>query len=138
MNGDITLAPALDGGDATQTFGFATGASVADVWAAFAGPGFGAAVPSGTAAATGAVSVTATVPAGANASISLVFAWYFPDRDHVRARAAAGSGLAARVPWSPPASCLLPPLQYGKNVGNYYSTLWDGSVGVGACAACRV
>ena len=97
MNGDVTLSPALDDSDAAQSYGFATGGSAVEVWGAFAGDGFGQVVPSGTAAAVGAVSVSTTVPAGANASVSLVFAWYFPDRDHVRRKRGCGMSCSSHV-----------------------------------------
>ena len=65
---------------------------------------------SGVQAAHGAVIVTATIPAGATVSQSIVMAWYFPNRDF-----------------------------YGENIGQFYSTLWASSADVvGAHDAARI
>jgi hypothetical protein len=57
----------------------------------------------GVAAASGAAIVTALIPPGATVSQSVVFTWYFPDRDY-----------------------------YGENIGQFYSTLFGSSEGVAA------
>jgi non-lysosomal glucosylceramidase len=52
----------------------------------------------GAAVGYGAAAVSLTLPPGANATLSLVFAWSFPHRDHA-----------------------------GEDIGNFYSTLWGDS-----------
>jgi non-lysosomal glucosylceramidase len=81
--GDMTLRPVLSGG---ATASFATGDDPAAIYQAFAEHGSfptGSLVASGD-AAHGAVAVTVELEAGAKTTLSLVFAWHFPDRDFSR------------------------------------------------------
>lgn len=111
-NGDVTLRPVVDGGNGpdgvTVSFGVADDPSA--VWGAFQSSGAFSSGQNGiTAAGTfenvtagyGAVTVSAPVQPGGNITLSIVFAWYFPDRDHM-----------------------------GVDIGNYYSNLWDSSQAV--------
>eukprot|EP01050_Picozoa_sp_SAG11_P024208 SAG11_NODE_5087_length_1668_cov_1.455704_4_plen_273_part_00 len=78
--GDMTLRPVLSEG---ATASFATGDDPAAIYKAFAEHGSfptGLLVASGD-AAHGAVAVTVELEAGAKTTLSLVFAWHFPDRD---------------------------------------------------------
>lgn len=97
----LQVTSGADGGSA-MSLGVAD--SPADLWAAFASTG---GFPAGNGiiasndffnatAAIGAAATSVTVPAGGNATLSIVFAWYFPHRDHS-----------------------------GEDIGNFYSTLWD-------------
>lgn len=108
--GDVTLTPVLPSGAGapagSSSVGVAT--TAAALWASFAATGSvgGAGTPAGFGGALGAVggaSASVTVPAGANATLSIVFSWYFPHRDHV-----------------------------GEVVGNFYSTVWPDSPAVAA------
>jgi non-lysosomal glucosylceramidase len=115
-NGDIALRPVLDSGSGPDgvTVGFGVANDPASLWASFAATGTfstgNGVLASGTfeetVAAHGAASVTATLAPGANLTLSLVFAWYFPDRDHM-----------------------------GVSIGNYYSTLWDNAAAVAQALA---
>jgi hypothetical protein len=107
--GDATLRPVLvvDGstGVAGTTGSLGAAADPAALWNSFsesgafvAGGGVSAGVFEGVAVGFGAAAVTATIPAGTNASLSLVFAWSFPHRDHD-----------------------------GADIGNFYTTLWADS-----------
>ena len=114
-SGDITLRASLDAGGAsgilppTATFGAA--GSLADLWAAWSSAGAFASgqgttvTPNGAPvlATHGATSVSVPVPAGATVTLSITFAWYFPDRDHM-----------------------------GVNLGNAYAAIWDSSADVAA------
>lgn len=100
--GDATLRP-VPGGGAAGSVGAA--ADVAALWRSFAatgalagGGGVTAGAFAGAAVGFGAATVSVTVPPGGNATLSIVFAWSFPNRDHA-----------------------------GENIGNFYSTLWEDS-----------
>jgi hypothetical protein len=109
--GDTSVVPvAAAGVDAS--------AGVADdpaaLWASFAAAGrIDAGAPGvtggsffGAPAALGAAAATVTVPPGGNATVSVVWSWYFPHRDHA-----------------------------GEDIGNFYSTLWSSSVDAAASVA---
>jgi non-lysosomal glucosylceramidase len=99
-NGDATLNPVSDGGTATSV-GVSDDPAV--LLAAFAAGGSLAQLAphsTSSSAAIGGATATKEVPAGGSATLSIVFAWYFPDRDHM-----------------------------GANIGNFYSTLFDSSLG---------
>lgn len=102
--GDITVAPVLDaagGGVTGLTAAGWVGDSIGDVWAAWAGGAPPS--PAGAVGTHGLVGVSGTLPPGANGTLSLVWAWYFPNRDHV-----------------------------GANIGNFYAGLFPDSEGAAA------
>lgn len=103
--GDATLRPVASGG-AVPSLGAA--ADPGALWRAFAAtgafePGGGVSAGSfaGVAVGHGAASVTLTVPPLTNATLSIVFAWHFPHRDHA-----------------------------GEDIGNFYSTVFSDSADV--------
>jgi hypothetical protein len=69
---------------------------------------------SGAVAASGAASASATVPAGETVTLSIVFAWYFPDRDYKANSDKTTDGII---------------------LGNMYQNLWSGSEEVAAALA---
>ena len=83
--GDITLRGVTDGGaDTTVTLMAEDDPSA--IWASFKAGSSAVANASAPAsvpkiAAHGALSVTTSVPAGGNATLTIVFAWHFPNRD---------------------------------------------------------
>lgn len=105
--GDLTLAAVVDPASTTFTNLSVTagvGDNVTSAWASVFGSSSGAASgadavpPSGT---HGMLSVSGSLPPGSSGTLSIVLAWYFPDRDHV-----------------------------GFDVGNFYSTLYRDSLDV--------
>ena len=85
--GDATLRPVLAGGAAAGSLGAA--ADPALLWRSFAatgafadGGGVRAGSFEGVAVGHGAAAVSLSVAPGANATLSIVFAWYFAHRDH--------------------------------------------------------
>ena len=112
--GDVTLRAVLDdvGEGTSARASFAAGDDPAALFATFAAhggfPASGAVPPaenvlraSGTAfagvqAAHGAVALSATVAPGDTATLSLVFAWYFPDRNFGEALLLASAPPASR------------------------------------------
>jgi len=99
-NEDATLNPISDGGASTSV---GVSDDPAALLAAFAAGGsLSPLAPHGatSTAAVGGATATKEVPAGGSATLSVMFAWYFPDRDHMDA-----------------------------NIGNFYSTLFDSSLG---------
>jgi hypothetical protein len=115
-NGDVTLQPVVSGGaDGGAAVSFGVSDDPGALWRAFAADGgfaggqpgvtAGAAIAN-TTAAHGAAAVAAVVPPGGNLTLSIVFAWHFPGRDH-----------------------------YGPIVGNFYATLWPDSGAVAAALA---
>ena len=118
--GDATLRPVPPGagqaGGSSWAGSMGAAADPAQLWAQFAangslgGQGSSSSSSSAFAAAAvgyGAASVSLTLPPGANATLSLVFSWYFPHRDHA-----------------------------GEDIGNFYSTQWgdSGEVALGLAA----
>ena len=118
-NGAAATSPACGGAALQATSGVDGGTACslgvandpAALWRAFAATG---AFPVGdgvlasgaffnVSAAIGAAATTVTVPAGGSATLSLVFAWYFPHRDYA-----------------------------GEDIGNFYSTLWESAPDVAA------
>lgn len=115
--GDTSVVPILSSSNnytADSSYGVADDPS--DLWASFATngridtrtPGIRAAGTNqgnvnffNTVASIGAATVNIVVPPGANATVSLVWTWYFPHRDHA-----------------------------GEDIGNFYSTLWTSSMDV--------
>lgn len=77
--GDITLQPVVPSAGAWST-SFTANDDPAVIWQTFAAKGQFYNPASGE-AAHGAVSVSTVVPPGGNATLSIVFAWHFPDRD---------------------------------------------------------
>jgi hypothetical protein len=98
--GDATLRPVPpDAGDATWSASAGAAADPGQLWRSFAAGGALAGGPfSGAAVGYGAAAVSVTVPPFANATLSIVFAWHFPARDHA-----------------------------GEDIGNFYATLWQDS-----------
>jgi hypothetical protein len=117
--GDATLRPvpgAAAGGGGAWSASLGAAADPALLWGAFAATGgFGngsSGVHGGAFAGApvgyGAAAVTVTLPPGANATLSIVFSWFYAHRDHA-----------------------------GEDIGNFYSTLWgdSGEVAGGLAAA---
>jgi uncharacterized protein (DUF608 family) len=100
-SGDVTLA-AVSG--STHTASYATSDDSSVLLSQFAETGALSATVANV-AANGAAAVSTTVPAGENATLSIVFAWYFPDRNY------AAAGVKG----------------YGEMLGNAYANLWKGS-----------
>lgn len=102
--GDITLRAVVGDG---VTASYASGDCPASLYETFAARG---GFPDGSVgsadAASGAVAVSASVPAGGRATLSIVFTWYFPDRDFS-----------------------------GQILGNGYAALWPDSAAVAAALA---
>ena len=97
--GDMTLRPVLGAGVSAT---FASGDDAAALYKTFAASGAFPAGSVGSAdAGNGAVAVSAKLAAGAKTTISLVFAWHFPDRDFS-----------------------------GQILGNMYTELWASSAAV--------
>ena len=98
--GDVTLRAV--GADAARAD---VDTDAGALWAAFAAGnlGRGTALGNATAAGVGAVAASVIVPAGASATVSIVFAWHFPDKD-----------------W------------WHERVGNFYDNLWADSSAVAA------
>ena len=101
-NGDVTLTPVLPAG-ASASFG--VGNDPAALFADFAANGGFSGPQSfvGTAAAHGAAAVSVALAPGESVALTIVFAWYFPDRDHM-----------------------------GESIGNFYANLWPSSAAVAA------
>ena len=101
-NGDVTLAPVLPAGSSAS---FGVGNDPAALFADFAATGgfSGAQTFVGAAAAHGAAAVSAVLAPGESVTLTVVFAWYFPDRDHME-----------------------------ETIGNFYSNLWPSSAAVAA------
>eukprot|EP00698_Gefionella_okellyi_P024626 TRINITY_DN8763_c0_g1_i1.p1 TRINITY_DN8763_c0_g1~~TRINITY_DN8763_c0_g1_i1.p1 ORF type:complete len:1014 (+),score=226.22 TRINITY_DN8763_c0_g1_i1:103-3144(+) len=95
--GDITLQPVVS--DVTSA-SFLTANTIAEMWSQFASGQHQADIRQVTARHGGAV-VHARVGARQSVTLSIVFAWYFPDRDHMY-----------------------------MDLGNYYSTRFDSSLDV--------
>lgn len=100
--GDATLRPVTADG-AVSSVGAAADAGA--LWSSFAqtggftpGGGVSAGSFAGVAVGHGAASVTLTVPPQSNATLSIIFAWHFPHRDHA-----------------------------GEDIGNAYATLFSDS-----------
>jgi non-lysosomal glucosylceramidase len=103
--GDATLAAVVDPAGSSFTnlaVRLAVGDNVTAAWAAAWAPGgSGASAPPPSAGTHGMVTVSGSLPPGATGSLSVVFAWYYPNRDHM-----------------------------GVDIGNYYATLYRDSVDV--------
>ena len=79
--GDITLSATSSGGTGTKTT-FMAADDPADIYKTFStGRGFPARSVPADDVGSGAVSLSTTVPASGSATLTLVFAWHFPDRD---------------------------------------------------------
>jgi non-lysosomal glucosylceramidase len=102
-NGDVSLRPVATAGGAPLALSFAAGDDPAALFADFAANGgfSGAQTFSGVAAAHGAAAVSAALAPGASVALTIVFSWFFPDRDHM-----------------------------GVSVGNFYANLWPSSAAV--------
>lgn len=93
-NGNMSICASSSVVGATASFGTYDAAS-----GAFADLSTPSSLLNGaTAGANGAVAVSANVPAASNATLTITFGWYFPERDH-----------------------------YGKVFGNYYKNLFASS-----------
>ena len=99
-NGGFTIAPVLSSSDYSASF--ATGNDAAAMFNQFSATG---AVGTPTSSVftnvvniLAAASVSYTLAPSESATLTIVMSWYFPDRDHM-----------------------------GVDVGNFYSTLWEGS-----------
>ena len=103
--GDMTLRPvADDGAGGSASVSFATGDDPRALFDSFAETGgFPPGAVGSDDAAHGAVALTVPVAAGENATLSIVLAWHFPDRDFS-----------------------------GEILGNMYTELWDNSSTVAA------
>jgi non-lysosomal glucosylceramidase len=112
--GSITLRPSASGSDSTVSFGAAD--DPASLFQEFAASGhFSTATsPTGAVAASGAASVSASVGAGETTTLSIVFAWYFPDRDYKANSDHTVDGII---------------------LGNMYQNLWGGSEEVASALA---
>jgi len=101
-SGEMALRPVLVAGAAPS---FAAGDDAAQLLADFAAHGAftGPQALAGAPAALGAAAVSYELAAGESVALTIVWSWYFPDRDHM-----------------------------GVNVGNFYSTLWEGADAVAA------
>ena len=112
-SGDLSLWPTSTSSSPsppTPTYSYATGDCLPTLFSAFAATGrLNSSGPSPTLTPTptttttttavhGAAAITTTLPPGQNATLSVVFAWYFPHRDHV-----------------------------GQDVGNFYANLFEDS-----------
>jgi non-lysosomal glucosylceramidase len=101
-NGGFTIKPVLSNNDYSASF--ATGNDAAALFDAFAASGSvggsstSSSIFTNVVSTLGAASVSYPLVPGESATLTLVMSWYFPDRDHM-----------------------------GVNIGNYYSTLWEGS-----------
>lgn len=105
--GDATLLPVLDGGGGAACVGTADSASA--LLAEFAATGCLGGAPGGFApAAIGGAVASGSVPAGGAAAVSVVFAWYFPHRDHMNV-----------------------------DIGNFYANLWASSGAVAGALGSR-
>jgi hypothetical protein len=114
-SGSVALSPVADAPGATFSTGVADDAAA--LWAAFAAggafaPGTAAGVTGGAFAGVGArvggATASATVPPGGNISLTIVFAWHFPQRE------------------------------YGSfNVGQFYSTIFTDAADVAAALDAR-
>ena len=106
--GDVSLWPALSTDAATSSdhYSFSLGVSdgLVELFQDFVDDGqLNLPAGGGTrVGAIGAAAVSAVVPAGGNATLSVVFSWFFPDRDHS-----------------------------GANIGNFYRNLFNDSLDVG-------
>ena len=102
-NGDVTLRPVAAAGGAPLALTFAAGDDPAALFADFAAHGgfSGAQAFTGVAAAHGAAAVSAALAPGESVALTIVFAWYFPARDHM-----------------------------GVSIGNFYRNLWPSSAAV--------
>lgn len=107
-NGDITVAGVNDPSiPSSISVGVANDPSA--LWNSFSTTGtfvtgngiIASGVFSNVTAGHGAAAVTTTLAPNTNTTLSIVFTWYFPNRDHM-----------------------------GEIIGNYYSTLWDNSAEV--------
>eukprot|EP01116_Phalansterium_solitarium_P010681 TRINITY_DN2576_c0_g2_i1.p1 TRINITY_DN2576_c0_g2~~TRINITY_DN2576_c0_g2_i1.p1 ORF type:complete len:1038 (+),score=373.87 TRINITY_DN2576_c0_g2_i1:144-3257(+) len=113
-NGDVALTPSAGGSAASWSFGVAD--DPAALYAAFASAGaFAPGVVNGVtggpfanvyAAHGAAIVTTAPLAPGQSATVSIVFSWFFPNRDY-----------------------------YGRIVGQYYANIFNSSVQVGATLA---
>ena len=112
--GSVTLRPSASSSGSTVSFGAAD--SPAKLFQDFAASGkFSAACrPTGAVAASGAAAVSASVAAGETATLSIVFAWYFPDRDYKANNDHTVDGII---------------------LGNMYQNLWSGSEEVASALA---
>ena len=99
-HGDLSLWPtASSDSPLSASFSLGVGDSLPALFADFADDGaFNATVKSPASAVHGAVSVSAVLQPGQNATLSVVLAWWFPHRDHV-----------------------------GLNIGNFYQHLFPSS-----------
>jgi non-lysosomal glucosylceramidase len=95
--GDVTLRAVSDSSSAAWSD------DAAGLWSSFVSTGSVAGVAGPTTAANGAMVSSALVPAGSNATVSIIFSWHFPLKD-----------------W------------WHETVGNYYSTIWADSAAVAA------
>ena len=103
-HGDVSLWPVVDSGDGNNidySFRYFVSESVTDLHSRMSSGQTLQSRSGSAAAAMGAASVTASLQPGQTATLSIVFSWYFPNRDHV-----------------------------GLNVGNYYSNLFSDSLQV--------
>lgn len=100
--GDVTLRPVSIGSSTSSSVG--ASADPRNLWSSFASSGLfdknanDDANDVNSAAGFGAASLTSTLEPGENATLSIIFAWSFPHRDHA-----------------------------GEDIGNFYSTLFEDS-----------
>ena len=99
-HGDVSLWPSASSSSSlSSAFSYAVSDSLLSLFADFASRGQLNSSTTGAATAVhGAAAISATLQPGQNASLSVVFAWHFPNRDHV-----------------------------GLNVGNFYVNLFNDS-----------
>ena len=104
--GDVSLWPIISSVNTTPidyTLTLGVKSDIVDLFYDFADDGqLGLPKNGNRTGAIGAAAVTAIVPAGANVTLSVVFSWYFPNRDHLY-----------------------------ENIGNYYQNLFSDSIDVG-------
>ena len=102
--GDITLHSV---GGSSSSFGASD--NPAALYKQFQETGKFSAAAVGAVAAHGAAAVSTTIGAGETQTLSIVFSWYFPDRDYKASNDKSEQGLI---------------------LGNYYQNLWGSSLEV--------
>lgn len=79
--GDITITGVADDGTTAVSIGAADDPQ--QLWSAFETNGVLLGLNSSTVASVGAVSLTSSIPAGGNVTLTFILSWYFPDRNHM-------------------------------------------------------
>ena len=110
--GSVTLRPSVSTTGGTVSFGAAD--DPASLLTEFAATGKFSSTPSGLVAASGAASASASVPAGETVTLTIIFSWYFPDRDYKANSDHTTDGMI---------------------LGNMYQNLWSGSEEVATALA---